>query len=102
MVPSVQGAVLLAQLFQDQHSPGMAMAVLRDGLQRIPPVLPPLPLLTDVATSVGVVNRTQDIFPVATVLIQRNISVSCTFNFLSNLLHLFTSLWSCATNKHVA
>ncbi len=73
----LQGTVQLVQLLQSQKSSSLAMSILSDGLQRLPPVIPPLPLLTDVATSGGVVSTTQDLFPVVTTLVRRHIAVSC-------------------------
>lgn len=63
-------------MFNTQNDPCMAMKVIMDGIQHVPPIVPPLSLLTAVVSSVGVVNSTQDLYAIIIVLIQNHTSVS--------------------------
>ena len=65
----------LIELFKKQHNPSFAVNVLRDGLQLSPPLLPPLPLLTSLASPLEMLASAQDLHLIVSSLIQNGTEV---------------------------
>lgn len=66
----------LIELFKKQHNLSLAVNVLRDGLHRAPPLIPPLPLLTALATPLEMTANVQELHLLITTLLESKTSVS--------------------------
>lgn len=80
------------ELMKKQHNPSVAIIVLRDGLQRSPPLIPPLPLLSSLAASLDTLSTSQDLQLIVTSLIRSRVTVSTPITLYLLIFTVSTSI----------